>query len=57
MRKLQLDIDEIRVESFRTMPADEMGGGTVWAHEPSRKDSCDCRPPDTAASHANVCCA
>lgn len=56
MRKLQLDIDEIRVESFRTLPATGTGG-TVWARENTQKDSCNCRPADTAASHANVCCA
>jgi hypothetical protein len=57
MRKLQLEIEEIRVESFPTLPAGS-GVGTVWALDAaSNKDSCNCRPADTAASHANVCCA
>ena len=63
MRKLQLDIEGIRVESFGTLSPDGTHG-TVWAHsEPSNKATCDtcvspnCKPPATAASGGDVCCA
>ena len=64
MRKLQLDIEGIRVESFRITAADD-AGGTVWAHSDGASDkaTCDtcagpnCKPPATRASGDDVCCA
>ena len=57
MRKLQLDVEEIHVESFPTLSSDSVVG-TVWALDAaSNKDTCNCRPADTAASHADRCCA
>ncbi|HEV7589410.1 MAG TPA: hypothetical protein VGO40_14945 [Longimicrobium sp.] len=63
MRKLRLDIEGIRVESFGTVSADG-APGTVWAHsDASNKATCDtcvgpnCKPPPSAASGGDVCCA
>ena len=65
MRKLQLDLEGIRVESFQTAGAEGLAG-TVWAHsegDASNKATCDtcggpnCKPPQTRASGGDVCCA
>ena len=64
MRKLQLDLEGIRVESFATASADG-APGTVWAHseDASNKATCDtcvgpnCKAKHTAASGGDVCCA
>jgi hypothetical protein len=65
MRKLQLDLEAIRVESFQTTIADGLAG-TVWAHsegDASNKATCDtcpgpnCKRPATGPSNADVCCA
>jgi hypothetical protein len=64
MRKLQLDLEGIRVESFLTAAAEALAG-TVWARseDASNKATCDtcqgpnCKPPQTRASGGDVCCA
>jgi hypothetical protein len=49
MRKLSLELDELKVESFATGAA-EPGGGTVRGRE-TGPDTCD----DTCASGAETC--
>jgi hypothetical protein len=64
MRKLQLDLDEIRVQSFHTVTVDGPKGTVHAAQEgASDKATCDtcqgpnCKPPPTRASGGDVCCA
>ena len=65
MRKLQLDLDGIRVESFHAIAMDGPFGTVHGAQEegPSEKATCDtcvgpnCKPPQTRASGGDVCCA
>ncbi|HSU15617.1 hypothetical protein [Longimicrobium sp.] len=56
MRKLELDIDEIRVESFRTTAAGEYAG-TVLAHsDASNQATCDtCQGPNCGPPPSNNC--
>ncbi|HEX8243711.1 MAG TPA: hypothetical protein VF541_09455 [Longimicrobium sp.] len=56
MRKLQLDVEEIRVESFRTSEADGHPG-TVWAHsDASNQQTCDtCGAPNCGPPPSHNC--
>lgn len=64
MRKLELDLDGIRVESFQTVVVDgPMGTVHAAQEDASNKATCDtcqgpnCKPPPTRASGGDVCCA
>ena len=50
MRKLRLEMDDLRVETFETLPAEPRAGGTVYARQVTR----DCFTPGCPPS-VNPC--
>jgi len=56
MRKLQLDLEEIHVDSFNTT-AEDGRFGTVWAHsDASNQATCDtCQGPNCGPPPSHDC--
>ena len=56
MKKLGLEIENLRVESFTTSPGQDPGRGTVRGHEATLEAACFPEPKDTKSKYWSCVC-
>ena len=55
MKKLALELDDLRIESFATLEVEEVRGTVAGQNEPAYTESCDGSCVNTCVSCVNTC--